>query len=96
MAELVHINRSVAAGLEVYSALTQIRNGIGKLEELEGLKNEAIGVSQGTMQSVFGTNTTTEAQILSDRWGAFLAAWNDGNNAEFAKLRDLVNAFVSA
>lgn len=96
MAELVHINRSVPAGMELYSALQQIRTGIGKLEELNGLKNEAIGAGQGTMQSVFGTNTTTEAQILSDRWGAFLAAWNDLGNAEYAKLRDLVNTFVSS
>lgn len=97
MAQLVHINRSVPAGAEIYNALLQIRNGLGKLEEMEGLKNEAIGQGDNavTMQAVFGTNTTAEAQALSDRWGALLAAWNDGGNAEFAKLRDMVNTLVS-
>lgn len=96
MADLVHINRSVPAGLEVYSALTQIRAGFGKLEELEGLKNESIGKDAATMQSVFGINTTAEAQALADRWGALLAAFGDSGNAEYAKLRDMINTLVSA
>ncbi len=97
MAQLVHINRSVPAGSELYSALIQIRNGFAKLEELNGLKNEAIGQGDNavTMQSVFGTNTTAEAQALSDRWGALLAAFQDSGNAEYAKLRDIINTLVS-
>lgn len=96
MAQLVHINRSVPAGLELYSALIQIRNGIGKLEEIDGLRREAIGAGAATMQSIFGTNTEIEAQAMSDRLGAFLAAWNDAGNAEYAKLRDILNTLVSA
>lgn len=94
MADFVHINRQVPEGGTVANSLLGIRRAVGVLEELEGLKNEAIGKSQGDMQSIFGTNTPTEAQILADRWGAFLAAYNDLDNAEYAKLRDLVNALV--
>jgi hypothetical protein len=96
MADIVHINRSVPAGQTIYNALANnIRHGIGTLEELDGLRAQAIGASAGEMQSVFGTNTTNEAQALNDRWTAFLAAYNDSGNDEYAKLRDLIDALVA-
>jgi hypothetical protein len=95
MALIVHINRSVQAGAEVYNALHQIRAGIGKLEELDGLRAEAVAVNQDTMAAVFGIPSNAEAQALSDRWVALLAAHNDSGNAEFAKLRDLIDALVA-
>ena len=96
MASIVYINRSVPAGSEIWHGLDKIRKGIGVLEELDGLRAQAIGESQGTMQSVFGCGTTTEAQALNDRWAAFLAAYNDSGNTEYAKLRDLIDALVAS
>lgn len=95
MASMVHINRSVPAGAAVHDGLSRIRSGIGILKELNGLRAEAIGAGQATMMSVFGTNDLTEAQALSDRWGALLAAVDDTDNAEFAKLRDIINTLVA-
>lgn len=96
MAQLVHLDRTVAQGLEVYSALTQIRNGLGKLEELDGLRAEAIGQSATIFAAVFGTNDATEAQALSDRWATLLSAYGDSGNTEFEKLRIILNTFLSA
>jgi hypothetical protein len=98
MALIVHINRQVPAGAEIHAGLQQIRAGIGKLEELDGLRAQAIGASAAEMQAVFGTNDTAEAQALNDRWAAFLDAYsNSGNPAfdEYAILRDLVDALVA-
>jgi hypothetical protein len=96
MASIVYINRNAQAGAEAYNALVAIRNGIGGLERLDGLRAQAIGDSQTVMQTVFGTGTTAEAQALNDRWVGFLAAYNDSGNAEYAKLRDLVDALVAS
>lgn len=96
MASIVYINRQVPGGSEIWHALDRIRQGIGELEELDGLRAQAIGAGQGTMQSVFGCGTTAEAQALNDRWVAFLAAYNDTGNAEYAKLRDLIDALVAS
>jgi hypothetical protein len=70
--------------------------GIGLLEELDGLRAQAIGESAGTMQSVFGCGTSGEAQALNDRWVDFLAAYNDTGNTEYSKLRDLIDALVAS
>ena len=67
---------------------------MGILEELDGVRAQAIGDSQATMASTFGTATNDQAQALSDRWSAFLAAYGDSGNAEMGKLRDLADATV--
>lgn len=96
MADIVYINRSVPAGSEIWHTLNKIREGIGELEELNGLRAESIGAGQATMQSVFGCGTTDEAQALSDRWVNFLAAFGDSGNSEMGKLRDLINPLVAS
>lgn len=96
MASIVYINTGVPAGNQAYSALQRIRNGIGTLEELDGLRAEAIGAGAGTMASVFGTGDSTQGQALSDRWVAFLAAYNDNGNTEMQKLRDLIDALTAS
>jgi hypothetical protein len=94
MADFVYVNPQIEMGGEVYRALRDIGRGVAKLQELHDLKNEAIAKGQPTMMSVFGTNTEAEAQILSDRWGAFIAAVN-GDLPEwaaadpYALMRDL-------
>lgn len=95
MATIININSSnrTANARDVVQAVNNLRNALGILEKLDGLRAEAIGASQATMASVFSVATNAEAQALSDRWGALLAAWNDSSNTEFAKLRDFINAF---
>ena len=93
MATIVRITRTVPSGLEMFSALMQIRNGIGKLKELDELRANAIGMSAAEMVSVFGLASEVDAQTINDRWDAFLSAYEDSGNAEYAKLRDLL-AFV--
>lgn len=96
MALIININRNTQGGAEVYNALIAIRNGLGALQRLDGLRGEAIGDSTTTMQSVFGCGDTTEAQALSDRWVAVLAALDDSGNSEWGKLRDLINPLVAS
>lgn len=102
MATIVYIKSSNRNGAEVLSALENIRQGISTLRKLDGLRLESIGANQATMAQNFGTygvDATAEnaaAQALSDRLGALLAAIADGNNAEYAKLRDLLNATTTA
>jgi hypothetical protein len=69
------------------------RAAFAVLKKLDGLRNEAIGASQAEMAAIFGIQNETQAQAFSDRWGALLAAYEDGDNAEYAKLRDFINAF---
>ena len=101
MASFVHINTNKVDGTQVISALQQISNGLGTLQELEGRRAEAIATSQAEMQSIFGTSTPEEAQVLSDRWAALLLAL-DGTVPEwaaadpFALLRDIINQTVRA
>lgn len=92
MAAILKLDSNNANGQRVLNALDQIRQGIGTLQELDGLRANAIGTSQTEMQGVFGAASTSDAQGVSDRWGAFLAAYEDGSNAELAKLRDLISA----
>lgn len=101
MANFVHINMNKVDGSQVISALSQISSGLGMLEQLNGRRGEAIAVSAVEMQSIFGTSTEPEAQILSDRWAALLMAL-DGTVPEwaaadpYALLRDLINQTVRA
>lgn len=95
MATIAYIGTGGNGG-RVLSALQQIRSGISVLQELDGLRLESIGASQAIMQQNFSAASGTDAQILSDRWGAFLAAYENAGNAEFSKLRDLLNATTQA
>lgn len=95
MATIAYIGTSGNGG-KVLGALQQIREGIGTLQELNGLRAESIGASQAIMTQNFNAISGTDAQILSDRWGAFLAAWDDLGNPDYAVLRDMVNAITAA
>lgn len=92
MAQIVYVNQTNQNGVRVLAALAQIREGLGTLAEFDGLRLESIGAGQPTMAANFGVADNDQAQALSDRWGALLAAYEDGGNGEYAKLRDMVNA----
>lgn len=96
MAAIVYINTSNGNGSRVLGALQQIRSGIGILQELDGLRAESIGAGQATMVQNFGALDNDDAQALSDRWSAFLAAWEDMGNTDYSVLRDMVNATTAA
>ena len=95
MANILKIAPSNPTGSRIVTALDQVRQGVGTLRELDGLRANAIGTSTTEMKAVFGTSSTDEAQALSDRWAGLLAAMYDPNNAAFAHfgvLRDLIEA----
>ena len=95
MANIIKIAPSNSTGSRVVSALDQVRQGVGTLRELDGLRANAIGTSQAEMKAVFGTTTTNDAQGLSDRWSALLTAMYDPNDAAYSHLgllRDLIDA----
>lgn len=96
MAAIVYINTSNGNGSRVLGALEQIRKGIGALQELDGLRAESIGAGVAIMAQNFGAIDNDDAQALSDRWGAFLAAWDDMGNSDYAILRDMINATTAA
>lgn len=96
MAAIVYINTSNSNGSLVLSALQQIRNGIGVLSQLDGLRAESIGAGAAIMAQNFGAIDNDDAQALSDRWSGFLAAWEDLGNPDYAVLRDMVNATTAA
>lgn len=95
MATIAYIGTGGNGG-RVLSALQQIREGIGTLQELDGLRAESIGAGQAIMAQNFNAASNADAQILSDRWGAFLAAWDDLGNSDYSILRDMVNAITQA
>lgn len=90
MATLVKITPTTS-GREVLNAINNIRAGIGALQELDGQREQAIADSSTTMATLFGVESAAQAQALSDRWVAFLAAYNDSGNTEYAKLHDLLD-----
>lgn len=92
MALIVNFTSATDPGNNVVTALNLIRQGISRLEQIDGQRAEAIGAGASTMASIFGVANASEAQALSDRIGALLAAFNSSSNAEYAKLRDLINA----
>jgi hypothetical protein len=97
MALIVRITSNNPQGQQVMNALAQIREGVATLRKFDGLRLEAIGAGQATMADVFGVASNEQAQAISDRWGALLAA-HDGDVPEWAQadpyalLRDMVNA----
>lgn len=96
MAAITYINSSHQNGSRVLNALEQIRTGIGTLQELDGLRANSIGASQATMAQNFGASSNADAQALSDRWGAFLALWENTGDSTYAVLRDMVQATTVA
>lgn len=93
MATIVKISTSNANGAQVLDAVGKIREGLAKLQQLNGLRANAIGASAAEMQTVFGISTEQEAQDLSNRWNAlFDALYNASNPAydEFAMIRDFI------
>jgi len=94
MALIVKVSANNARGQEVMNALEQVRAGIAVLQKFDGLRAESIGAGAAEMAVNFGVADSTQAQALSDRWSALLAAYADTGNAEYSKLRDLVNAIT--
>ncbi len=95
MANIIKIAPSNSTGSRIVTAMDQVRQGVGTLRELDGLRANAIGMSQAEMKAVFGTATSNDAQGLSDRWSALLdALYNPGNAAyaHFGLLRDMIEA----
>ena len=95
MADFIHLDPQIEMSGRVFQAIREIGRGLATLQELHDLKNEAIAKGPATMMSVFGTNTEPEAQILSDRWGALVAALDGDLPAwaaadPYALLRDFV------
>ncbi len=91
MATILNIDSNNANGVKVLNAINQIREGLGTLVELNGLRANAIGVGTSEMEGTFGVDTG-EGQALSDRWGALIAAFQDAGNTEYQKLRDFIDA----
>ena len=103
MAAIVYMSSNNHGG-QVLGALEQIRSGIATLQKLDGLRAESIGASQATMAQNFGVldtpvsgtpNAAASAQTLNDRLANFLTAYASGGNAEYGKLRDLLNAVIT-
>lgn len=94
MASIVYLSTANPRAIEVVAALGEINEGLSTLQKLNGLRAEAIAAGAATMETVFGAGDETQAQALSDRWAALLAAYADSGNTEFAKLRDMINAVI--
>lgn len=94
MASLVYMSTGNQRAIEVVEALSKINEGFSTLQKLDGLRAECIGVSAATVASVFGVADNTQAQALSDRWAALLAAFESSGNTEYGKLRDMLNAVI--
>lgn len=97
MADILLIAQSSQLGGRIVGAAQSIRGGFATLNELDGIRDNAIGDSQATMQVLFGTASTQDAQTLSDRWGALLYnAYNEGSThyAAYAYLRDFIDAIA--
>ena len=90
MADFVNVARGPSNANQIVAAIQQLRAGLGTLKELNGLRAQAIGESQAKMQAVFNVSTAAEAQILSDRWSALIAAADGGT---ITVLTDFVDAF---
>lgn len=94
MAVLTYVDNSNKNGAELLQALELIRRGFATLKKLDGMRAECIAGGQATMASVFGVADNSQAQAVSDRWGALLAAFDNSGNTEYAKLRDFLNATI--
>jgi hypothetical protein len=97
MATIIGIAGNSQLGSRVVSAASALRDGLGTLRELDGLRANAIGVSQAEMQSIFGASSTGDAQALNDRWAALLyAVFNEGSPDydSYVYLRDFMDGIA--
>jgi hypothetical protein len=91
MALIVKVNSNANnEAAEAFGACKAIQNGFAALDRLNTLRAESIAVSAAEMATNFGVADSTQSQAYSDRWATALAAWNDSGNAEFEKIRVLV------
>ena len=90
MALIVNCSKNDGYGRDATEAVNLLRQAIGKLETMDGVRAQAIAVSPAVFGSAFGITDPTEAQAFSDRWAAFLTAWNGS-----AVMTDFVDAFVA-
>lgn len=103
MADIVYIQTSNPNGAKVLNALRKIQEGIGELNQLDGLRANSIGSSQAVMATNFGTADNTQAQILSDRLSS-VTSWYAGEIPGWmttpadarSVLRDLLDAVTNA
>ena len=86
MAAIVKIDRNNVRGNEIADAIDAIRDGLAVLKKFDGMRAEAVGVSDINFGTVFGI--TAEPQAMSDRWGAIAAGTYTG-------LADFINATVA-
>lgn len=99
MATVVKIEKNNPNGAEILNAVQMINAGLSILWKLNGLRTNAIGVSASEMQTVFGVDSSANAQTLSDRWAGLMdAAFNPSaaQYDEFVYLRDLIQGIASS
>jgi hypothetical protein len=94
MASIVIVGTSTTPGGTVMGALQQIRDGFATLNELNGLRANAIGTSQAEMATVFGLSSNADAQTLNDRWIAVITDWNTNADAAMNHLHDLIDGIT--
>lgn len=88
MATIIEIDGSSRSGTQVLQAIGLMRQGLGKLRELNGLRANAIGEGLPVFKSVFGVASDADAQALNDRWAATIAAFE---SAPAQTIRDLLD-----
>jgi hypothetical protein len=89
MANMVNIDKSAtSAAADLATAITMIRNGIGKLKGLDGFRKQSIGVNAALMQTNFGVESEAQATDLSNRWAAFFTAYDGGTITAFSDFVD--------
>lgn len=97
MAQIIRIAPNNQYGAQIVQAAAQLRSAIGTLQELNGLRDQAIAAGTTEMMSIFGTSDETAAQALSDRWQSLLEVIFDPAAAQFDNfvyLRDFMNNVV--
>lgn len=103
MAQIIRIAPNNPYGAQIVRAAAQLREAIGTLQELNGLRDQAIGGGATEMMSIFGTSDETAAQALGlpgqarDRWQSLLNVVFNPAAAqfdEFVYLRDFMNNVV--
>jgi hypothetical protein len=85
MALIAHIDTNHERGAVISAAVDQIRDGLATLKKFDGMRAECIAVSAINFGAEFGVADATEAQAMSDRWGAISAGTYTG-------LTDFINA----
>lgn len=95
MATIVKIDRANQMGSEILRGMQQIREGLGTLRRIDGMRAQAIAVSAAELEALFGVEAGG-GQALSDRlaafWDFYDTQWGETGYEYAAKLRDLVDA----